>query len=201
MADIADSHCVRHPTLRICSPKLHCGFTLVELLIVAIILAVLMAIVVPQFGSLTSDAQESALRSNLSGIRSAIDLYFQQHGHYPGSVAANGASCPAGGTAGNGNANNAIQRAQAFASQLTMYTNSAGEACSTTDATFRFGPYLSVAQMGESGIPMNPLTADNPVEVIVTGDLLINSTVTTGGWKYDAVTGKFIADHSDFDHF
>jgi len=56
------------------------GFTLVELLIVAIILAILAAIVVPQFASSTDDARDSALRSNLSGIRGAIDLYTQQHG-------------------------------------------------------------------------------------------------------------------------
>ena len=51
------------------------GFTLVELLIVAIILAILAAIVVPQFASSTNDARASALRSNVSNIRGAIDLY------------------------------------------------------------------------------------------------------------------------------
>ena len=71
------------------------GFTLVELLIVAIILAILAAIVVPQFASSTDDAQSSALRSNLAGIRSAIDLYTQQHGGtFPGAVAASGGRCP-----------------------------------------------------------------------------------------------------------
>ena len=51
------------------------GFTLVELLIVVIILAILAAIVVPQFSSTTRDANISALDSNLSNIRSVIDLY------------------------------------------------------------------------------------------------------------------------------
>jgi len=105
------------------------GFTLVELLIVAIILAVFAAIVVPQVSAYSNDAKESSLKSNLSAIRSAIDLYFQQHGHYPGSVAATGASCPAGGTAGSGNANNAVQRRRAFASQLTMYSLTGGAFC------------------------------------------------------------------------
>ena len=61
------------------------GFTLVELLIVVIILAILAAIVVPQFSSSTLDAKESALDSTLANFRSALDLYYQQHGsRYPG---------------------------------------------------------------------------------------------------------------------
>ena len=59
------------------------GFTLVELLIVTIILAILASIVVPQFAATTDDAKLSALDSNLASIRSAVDLYYQQHGHYP----------------------------------------------------------------------------------------------------------------------
>ncbi len=70
------------------------GFTLVELLIVAIILAILAAIVVPQFANSTAGANDSALRTNLAGIRSAIDLYTQQHGGtFPGAVASTGGVC------------------------------------------------------------------------------------------------------------
>ena len=46
-----------------CNTRRSRGFTLVELLIVAIILAILAAIVVPQFASTTNDAQESAFAS------------------------------------------------------------------------------------------------------------------------------------------
>ena len=62
------------------------GFTLVELLIVVIILAILAAIVVPQFSAATDDAKLSALDTNLANMRSSIDLYYQQHGKYPGDV-------------------------------------------------------------------------------------------------------------------
>ena len=114
------------------------GFTLVELLIVTIILAILASIVVPQFASTTDDAKLSALDSNLASMRSAVDLYYQQHGHYPSAVAATGATCPGGGAAGSG----AADSAAAFVSQLSRYSNSAGQTCTTTDATFKFGPYL-----------------------------------------------------------
>ena len=42
--------------------KVH-GFTLVELLIVAVVLAIFAAIVVPQFASTTDEAKESAVES------------------------------------------------------------------------------------------------------------------------------------------
>ena len=175
------------------------GFTLVELLIVVIILAIIAAIVIPQLSATTSDARESALDTNLARLRSSIDLYWHQHGHYPGSVAAAGATCPAGGTAGTGTIASAAQRAQSLAEQLTMYTNSAGQACSTTNATFRYGPYVKSAELGLPGIPDNPITATNAVDVITAGDLSMSSTITTGGWKYDATIGKIIADHSAYD--
>ena len=176
------------------------GFTLVELLVVVVILAIIAAIVVPQFSSATDDAKESVVASNLARMRSAIDLYKEQHGHYPGDVVSNGATCPGGGTAGTGTIASAAQRATSFGDQLTMYTNAAGQACSTTDATFKFGPYLKTAVLGAAGLPDNAVTVTNAVDVVTAGDLSLASTVTTGGWKYDATIGKLIADHSDFDH-
>ena len=72
------------------------GFTLVELLIVVIILALLAAIVVPQFASSTDDAKLASLDTTLGNVRSAIDLYYQQHGEYPGENTAVDAACVAG---------------------------------------------------------------------------------------------------------
>ena len=176
------------------------GFTLVELLIVVIILAIIAAIVIPQLSATTTDAKESALDTNLARMRTSIDLYYQQHSQdYPGTNDATGATCPGGGTAGAGSAATAPEKAKAFGSQLTMYTNAAGQACSTTDATFKFGPYLNTAELGEAGIPNNPITATNAVLVVSDGNLSMTSAVTTGGWKYDNVAGKLIADHSAYD--
>lgn len=175
------------------------GFTLVELLIVVVILAILAAVAVPQFTSSTDDAKLAALDGTLSRMRSAIDLYYQQHGTYPGAADATGATCPGSGTAGTGTAATAAEQALAFGSQLTMYTNAAGQACSTTDATFKFGPYLKTAGFGATALPKNPMTDSNAVLVVSAGDLNMTSSSTSGGWKYDINTGKFIADHSSYD--
>jgi prepilin-type N-terminal cleavage/methylation domain-containing protein len=62
--------------MRILVPRpIQAGFTLVELLIVVIILAVLAAIIVPQFSSSTIDAKEAALDANLARLRSSIELF------------------------------------------------------------------------------------------------------------------------------
>jgi len=59
--------------------KARSGFTLVEILIVVIILGILAAIVIPQFSDASTQAKESSLRSNLSTVRSQIELYKIQH--------------------------------------------------------------------------------------------------------------------------
>jgi prepilin-type N-terminal cleavage/methylation domain-containing protein len=158
------------------------GFTLVELLIVTIILAILAAIVVPQFAATTDDARRSAFDSNLAGLRAAVELYRQQHTAYPGAVAATAATCVNGA-----NVASAVGSAS-FVTQMTRFTNTAGQACTGTDPTqFRFGPYL------KDGIPTNPLGTNNTVTVVTTGVLGLVSGAT-GGWRFDSTTGQLIGD-------
>ncbi len=161
------------------------GFTLVELLIVVIILAILAAIIVPQFSASTNDAKAAALQSNLANMRSAIEFYFQEHGEYPGANIATGATCVNGAAVTSGAANSEA----ALLAQLTRYTNADGLACTGKDATtFKYGPYL------KSAIPDNPEGTSNTITVVNAGVLGLTSG-TTGGWRYDTVTGEFIADH------
>ena len=55
------------------------GFTLVEVLIVVVIMAVLAATIIPQFSDSTNDAKVSNLKFNLHTMRSQIELYKGQH--------------------------------------------------------------------------------------------------------------------------
>jgi len=158
------------------------GFTLVELLIVVIILAILAAIIIPQFSGATDDAAQAAYDTNVANIRAAIDLYRQQHGEYPGAATSSGATCV------NGAAVAGAVGSAALIAQLRNYTNSAGEACTGTDpTTFKYGPYL------KDDLPNNPLGTNNTVTVVTTGVLGLTSG-STGGWRFDSVTGEFIGD-------
>jgi len=161
------------------------GFTLVELLIVVIILAILAAIIVPQFSAATDDADQAAYNTNIANIRAAVDLYKQQHGEYPGAVTSTGVGCP--GTSAN--KPGAADDEAAFLAQLQYYTNSAGVACTGTDTTFKYGPYL------KDEMPVNPLGDPGiaTVDVIALGILDLTSG-GSGGWKFDTITGEFIGD-------
>lgn len=55
------------------------GFTLVEILIVVVIMAVLAATIIPQFSESTKDAKASTVEFNLHTMRAQIELYKSQH--------------------------------------------------------------------------------------------------------------------------
>ena len=63
------------------------GFTLVELLIVVIIIAVLAAIAIPKFVNSSLRSKESALRGELKLVRDAVELFKNDCGCYPSTLA------------------------------------------------------------------------------------------------------------------
>ena len=152
------------------------GFTLVEILIVVIILAILAGVVIPQFSSSSDEAKLSVLQSDLASLRGAAELYYHQHNStYPGDVTSNY----------SGHATNDLW----LVDQLTLYTDVNGEAVAVKDATHKYGPYI------KKGIPVNPFNDLNTVEVDDTVTDLTTATDDGGhGWKFYTQTGQLFAD-------
>lgn len=130
------------------------AFTLVEVLIVVVIMAILAATIIPQFTDSTKDAKSSTTKFNLHTLRAQIELYRTQH---------NGA-CPG---------NTLVE--------LTQSTNAAGTAGS--GANFPYGPYIREipANPFNNSATVTPITNDPAVaaDVTGTGGWLYNAT--TGG--------------------
>jgi prepilin-type N-terminal cleavage/methylation domain-containing protein len=93
------------------------GFSLLEVVIVAAIVAILAAIALPRAGRGSKGAGEAALEADLEILRKAIDVFVaEHHGLYPGG--------------------------DTIASQLTQYTDLQGKVRSARDASHVYGPYL-----------------------------------------------------------
>lgn len=59
------------------------GFTLIELLIVVAIIAILAAILIPNFLRARSQSMVSAARGNIKNLATALESYFVDFGAYP----------------------------------------------------------------------------------------------------------------------
>jgi prepilin-type N-terminal cleavage/methylation domain-containing protein len=91
----------------------HQGFTLVEILIVVVIMAVLAATIIPQFTDSAQDAKANTALFNLHTLRSQVEMYKSQHdGVAPTTL-----------------------------DLLTVKTNRAGTT-STSDGALVYGPYI-----------------------------------------------------------
>lgn len=60
------------------------GFTLIELMVVIVIIAILAAVALPNFMGATERARESAVRSAVKTIQTALEMYAtDNNGYYP----------------------------------------------------------------------------------------------------------------------
>ena len=151
------------------------------MLIVIIVLGILAMIIVPQISVSTDDAKVSALQSTLSGIRSAIEVYYVQHNNkYPGELSVT-AAAPADDAAA----------ALAFVQQLTRYTNATGRVGVTKDSTvYKYGPYIKTGQL-----PANPFNTNTSVvaDQAITSIAAARTSTGATGWKVLPKTGVVFA--------
>lgn len=149
-----------------CNSRRRNAFTLIEVLIVVIIMAVLAATIIPQFTTSTRDAKQSSVKFNMHTLRAQIELYKAQHnGTYPTLTSG---ALP----------------------QLTSRTNQTGG--TGTDATaYPLGPYIDQIpenpNNGKSTIVATNL--DKPTAADDTNGWYYNAT-TGGIWPSDAESYK-----------
>ena len=133
------------------------AFTLVEVLIVVVIMAILAATIIPQFTDTTKDAKSSTSKFNLHTLRSQIELYRTQH---------NGSS------------------PSATLVELTQQTDASGTAGTTS--AFPYGPYLrEIPANPFTNSKAVKTTTNNPAaaaDVTSGGGGWIYNTTTGGIW-------------------
>ncbi|OGE86144.1 MAG: hypothetical protein A3J48_02270 [Candidatus Doudnabacteria bacterium RIFCSPHIGHO2_02_FULL_46_11] len=59
------------------------GFTLVEMLIVIVIIAIISGVAITAVGGKRSRARDARRRVDVRTIRTALELYYERNGHYP----------------------------------------------------------------------------------------------------------------------
>ncbi len=137
------------------------AFSLIELIIVVVIIGIIAAIAIPRMSRGAAGAADAALSGDLAVMRSGIDLFAAEHlGSFP--VVAN------------------------IVLQLTGYSDAAGGAQATKDATHIYGPYLRA-------VPPLPVQGAG-VGSGNKGDTTIAASAAAGvGWIYTDATGVIIA--------
>jgi len=144
------------------------GFTLIEVLIVVVIMAVLAATIIPQFTSSTRDAQNSSVKFNAHALRSQIELYKAHHlGNLPKLE------------------NDSLP-------QLLKATDASGNLGDVKpDASHPFGPYLD-------DIPVNPFNNLKTVTSVPNPGTPPTKGTGASGWQYDQTTGGIWPNHADW---
>lgn len=146
------------------------GFTLIEILIVVIILGVLASIIIAQVVVAGKDTRESALKENLRIVRTQLIMYKQLH------------AFPAGYD-GSGT----LVSAETFRTQMTQYTDMAGNCSATADTTHNLRPIIA-------SFPRNPLNDRYDVR-IATGAFGCDETT---GWIYRPDTEEFVPNSAEY---
>ncbi len=157
-----------HVARRTCLVRL--GFTLVEVMLVVVILAILGGAVLSQFQSSTTEARDAALTQSLRVLRVQIELFKAQHnGHPPGWT-------------------NPTDKTTALL-HLLRPTDAAGNINGIASATFRYGPYLPIVAFD------NPVNGNSEVKLSThphteSPDDNLTDDGEPVGWFYNPANGE-----------
>jgi general secretion pathway protein G len=124
------------------------GFTLIEVLIVVVILAVLAGVIIPRYLTTADDAKQSSLKHNLHVMEAQLEVYRVQHlTRYP-TIIDNGLP------------------------QMTSATNSAGD-IGIAGPQYPLGPYLLEAPMNpyDGSKKVTPVAVPGQKPTAVVGSL------------------------------
>ena len=142
------------------------GFTLIELMIVIIVIAILALIVIPKLAGASKKAKESTMKANLAMIRNALEQFQSDTGQYPKTLE---------DLVVDGGA-----------------TSTAKGADDTSVAATYKGPYLR--QQGgignNKGIPKNPFITSDIAEVAGTAARATATDPAGAHWIYNKANGK-----------
>jgi prepilin-type N-terminal cleavage/methylation domain-containing protein len=148
------------------------GFTLIEVVIAAIIVLLLAGMVVPAFDDAVSDAQAAATRQILERVRTSVNFYAFQHlEEMPGL---------AGG----------VWSSDTFLDQLMMATDEYGATAAPGTAGYPYGPYLT------EDIGTNPFNDLETVTVLPPGQTMLGAD-DLSGWVFFAETGDLRANSTE----
>jgi len=149
-----------------------CGFSLIEILVVVVILGVLGAIVLPKFSDASNVTRENTLKDTLRYVRTQLIVFKAHHGNTaPGYPAGKGSASPT---------------EQDFLLQMTGYTD---EFCNVIkqNTPNKFGPYLKK-------MPANPLNGLSTILIVPNGSSMPPGGLPDGstGWIYKPQTLELI---------
>ncbi len=151
------------------------AFTLVEILIVVVLLAILAVIVLPSLSKGTTMAKESALASEIGMLRRFILVYASQHLEVaPGYPNGDTSASPSG---------------DIFRDQAMLSSNAKGQTAAVGTSGYPYGPYLS-------RIPENPFNGKDTVETLANGQAFPAAADDSHGWICKPETGEIRPDNT-----